>query len=370
MPESQQEELTGRSIVLFDEEAREKDFRDFLQALQTHGSGDPPFGEAWWSNLFKVAVVPYRPYGIQRRKVCDFGVLQIIPERVFRSPIVSATPSAYSAFDHLDAVYAKNSGYHGTNIRVAILDSGFEFGHPDFKTRKNITFQTFVGRNAQDENGHGTHCAGLACGPRKFSDGTPAYGIADDADMLIVRVADEYKATGEGLILKGLDHIAGKADIASVSLNAGSETNEPSALYERVGRILLLNSCLVIASAGDNGDYGTGPVQKPANSNAIMAIGSIGAGRAISSFSPGLIPGGDPIDFVAPGENIRSSWLSGEDYQIASGTSQAAPIVAGLAALWAQAKNLRGMELWNEMTKHTITVGDFPHSGYGLLVAP
>ena len=65
----------------------------------------------------------------------------------------------------------------GAGIKVAVLDTGMDLGHPDFAGRRFVT-QTFVGQPVQDLHSHGTHCIGTACGPKAPAGNTPRYGIA------------------------------------------------------------------------------------------------------------------------------------------------------------------------------------------------
>src|SRR6185503_16073499 len=75
----------------------------------------------------------------------------------------------------------------GVGIRVAVLDTGFDLGHPDFAGRAFITAQ-FVGQPVQDLHGHGTHTAGTATGPKAPVGTTPRYGIAYRAPIVIGKV--------------------------------------------------------------------------------------------------------------------------------------------------------------------------------------
>ena len=70
---------------------------------------------------------------------------------------------------------------------VAILGTGFDVRHPDF-ARRTIVTETFVGEPVQDLNGHGTHMAGTACGPKTPSANTSRYGIASGAQIIVGKI--------------------------------------------------------------------------------------------------------------------------------------------------------------------------------------
>ena len=79
------------------------------------------------------------------------------------------------------------SNFSGSGIKVAILDTGFDLGHPDFGGRP-IVSANFVGEPVKDLNDHGTHCTGTACGRKAPAGTTPRYGIAHQSNIHIGKV--------------------------------------------------------------------------------------------------------------------------------------------------------------------------------------
>ncbi|MCU0228309.1 MAG: S8 family serine peptidase [Bryobacterales bacterium] len=75
----------------------------------------------------------------------------------------------------------------GVGIKVAVLDTGMDLGHPDFAGRVFVT-RSFVGQPVQDLNGHGTHCIGTACGPRAPAGSIPRYGIGFGTRIFVGKV--------------------------------------------------------------------------------------------------------------------------------------------------------------------------------------
>lgn len=241
----------------------------------------------------------------------------------------------------------------GTGVTVAVLDTGLDLGHPDFAGRQ-VESRSFVGgQDAQDVQGHGTHCAGTACGPVAPDSGR-RYGVAHEARIMVGKVlGDDGSGTDAG-ILEGIEWaIAGGAQVVSMSL--GADLNEVSAAYENAGRRALDAGVLIIAAAGNNAERSSGNagfVGVPANSPSIMAVGAVDPALAIADFSAASsrVEGGQ-VDIAGPGVDVYSSWPMPQRTNTISGTSMATPHVSGIAALWSQRSGARGRDLWTQLTQ-------------------
>ena len=277
---------------------------------------------------------------------------------------VSAT--AVGATWGLRACKVPPSNFNGNGIKVAVLDTGFDLGHPEFAGRP-IVSNSFVGQPVQDLNGHGTHTAGTACGPQSPPGSLQRYGIAFRARMFIGKVLTNSGSGTQAGVLAGMNWaIANRCAVISMSLGAQIP---PQPSYTAAGAAALGAGCLIVAAAG-NASARPGsvkPAGAPANSPTIVSVGALDSSLRVASFS-----NGGKIDIAGPGVNTFSSWPRPQLHNTISGTSMATPHVAGCAALWAQSNaSLRGIAL---RTKLTSTARHLPlpatDVGAGLVQAP
>jgi subtilisin len=234
-----------------------------------------------------------------------------------------------------------SSTYSGNGIRLAVLDTGLDLQHPDFAGR-TIVSQSFVtGVPVIDGHGHGTHCVGVACGPRKPAQ-LPRYGIASAAAIYVGKVLGDDGGGSDGNILAGMDWaLRSGCAVISMSLGAPVDPGQPySQVFEQVAQRALAGGTLIVAAAGNDSlrPGSIAPVDHPANCPSIMAVGAVDNNLQVASFSCGGInPGGGEVDIVGPGVAVISAWPRPTLYQSESGTSMATPHVAGIAALFAEA---------------------------------
>lgn len=261
----------------------------------------------------------------------------------------------------LNACRVPPSPRSGAGIKVAILDTGMDLGHPDFVGRP-IVSRTFVGQPVQDLHGHGTHTTGTSTGPRAPAGATPRYGIGYRAQIFVGKVLSNSGSGSMAGILAGMSWaIANRCTVINMSLGG---PGGPHPAYTAAGLAALANGCLIIAAAGNSGP---GPTIAPANSPTIMSVASLDSNLHPSSFSCR-----GKIEIAAPGRDVFSSWPRPTRYKTISGTSMACPHVVGCGALWAETSpTLRGLALRNRLLA-TARPLPFPATqvGRGLVQAP
>ncbi|HEV7806278.1 MAG TPA: S8 family serine peptidase [Solirubrobacteraceae bacterium] len=357
-------QTTGRSVVVFSDDVRgdrvaiAAALRSLAQVSSVVATTDSDDGalhadalataDAMTFDALGVAVVARAPgelaEALAAAQETSGAVIAVEPEHVLHA-IVVEQPEAAAGFSDDDAftwglratgVDASNAT--GEGIKIAVLDSGIDAGHPDFAGR-SITTRSFVtGATPDDGHGHGTHCAGTASGPAEPGEGR-RYGVAPGAILFVGKVLDDAGSGTDASILAGIDWaITNGCRIISMSL--GADVRTVSTAYETVGRRALAAGALIVAAAGNNANRRSGDrgfVGIPANSPSIMAVAAVDSELQVANFSAASNPvAGGAVDIAAPGVDVYSAWPMPRRTNTISGTSQATPHVAGIAALWLQ----------------------------------
>lgn len=268
------------------------------------------------------------------------------------------------------------SSYSGKGVRIAVLDTGLDLQHPDFVSRP-IVAQSFVQREeVQDGNGHGTHCIGTACGPKRPAQ-LPRYGVAYEAEIYAGKVLSNRGEGTDSSILAGINWaISNQVPIVSMSLGGSVQLGQTySRVFEVVARRALNAGTLIIAAAGNGSRRPDqiSPVDHPANCPAVLAVAALDSRLDVAPFSGGgLNPQGGQVDIAGPGVNVISAWPRPQLYRALSGTSMATPHVAGIAALLLEANpDMRGGPLgWLLMQGARRLVLPARDVGVGLVQAP
>ncbi|HET6994310.1 MAG TPA: S8 family serine peptidase, partial [Chitinophagaceae bacterium] len=214
----------------------------------------------------------------------------------------------------------------GTGKTAWIIDSGIDFDHPDLNVDAARS-KSFLANNtsAKDENGHGTHVAGII-GAKNNSFGI--LGVASGANLVSLRVLD---ASGDGVLSSIIQALAyvnanGKAgDVVNMSLG---EDVTSATLDQQVKNTASKGIFIAIAAGNDSKpaiNYSPGRANGP-NIYTVSAIDSLDNFASFSNY------GNDAVDVAAPGVKILSTYLNNR-YAIMSGTSMATPHVAGLLLL-------------------------------------
>ncbi|MCX7568483.1 S8 family peptidase [Tumebacillus sp. DT12] len=245
----------------------------------------------------------------------------------------------------LDLVYTKTAlpndpligqQWHHTNVKssaawgvvtgstktIAIIDTGIDLDHPDLAA-KIVPGATFVDRTttADDDEGHGTHCAGIAAGIG--NNGVGISGMDQTAKLMPVKVLNKRGSGYTSDIIEGVYFAADNgADVLSMSLGGGGAT---SAFQDAINYAHGKNK-IVVAAAGNSG---VSTLSYPAAYNNVLSVAATDQNDVKTSWSN---YGSSWVDVAAPGLSIYSTYNDG-GYTTMSGTSMATPLVAGLLSL-------------------------------------
>lgn len=229
----------------------------------------------------------------------------------------------------------------GDGIVVAVIDSGVDYMHPalgggigaGFKVRAGWDFVT-GDEDPMDEHGHGTHVAGIIAG-----NNDEVRGVAPHATLLAYRVLNQYGEGSTSDILAAIEWTvdpnrdndpSDHADVANMSLGGGGDADSP--LSQAVDQATLAGVVFSLAAGNTPGERSVG---SPASARLGITVGASDSEDVLAGFSSRgpSAPGWDlKPEVVAPGVMIRSAKAGGGTL-VASGTSMAAPHVAGAAAL-------------------------------------
>ena len=259
--------------------------------------------------------------------------------------------------DHVDADLAHADGYTGSGGDIAILDTGIDSDHPDLEANlgagKAYVDSTTGSEPWDDDNSHGTHCAGIADAVDN-SEGVVGVSTAATLHAVKVLASDGYGYYSD--IAAGLEWTANQGyDVASLSLGgtSGSSTIRNACQYA------VDNGVLVVAAAGNDGTADS--VRYPAKYSSVIAVSATTSSDDLAYFSSY----GPEVELAAPGYSIYATVPGGYGYK--SGTSMACPHVAGAGG------QLMAAGLSNTEARQTLqdTAEDIGLSenkqGYGLL---
>ena len=264
--------------------------------------------------------------------------------------------------------------YTGKGVGVAILDTGI-YPHVDFSGR--ITgFKDFVGkrRTPYDDNGHGTHVAGILGGDGTASAGR-YHGAAPGCELIGLKVLDRYGNGRKEDVLKAFRWILEEKDrygIRIVNISVGTTCHsrlDHNTLIEGVEEVWD-QGLVVVAAAGNQGPE-PGSVTAPGSSRKVITVGSsdlLGGRQGISGRGPTLDCVCKP-DLVAPGNHITSCAppyaRSSQPYTVKSGTSMSTPFISGAIALMLEKEpDLTNVEI-KMMLKESARDMGLPHNQQG-----
>ena len=241
----------------------------------------------------------------------------------------------------------------GSGVGICVIDTGADPNHLALADRI-AGWQDWVnGRTTPyDDNGHGTHVAGIALG--KATSATPSFaGVARGASLVAAKVLAANGFGEDADVVSAIEWCAGRADVDVISMSLGSPGSDGSDAGSQASNAAVAAGKVVVAAAGNEGD-GPSTISSPGVATDVITVGAasdpstiIGTpdtdtGLYLAGFS-GRGPTTNPAaptkpDVVAPGISVMSA-KSGTTagYVSMSGTSMATPFVAGVVALGLEA---------------------------------
>jgi serine protease AprX len=260
----------------------------------------------------------------------------------------------------------------GTGVKVAVIDTGIDEDHPDF-TGRIVATQSFVGNTAHDDNGHGTHVAGIVAGSGAKSNGRYT-GVAPEASLYIAKA---LRADGSGsmsLIMAAIEWAVLEQQVQVINLSLGSSVScdGTDALSVLCDEAVSQAGVVMCVAAGNSGPRSR-TIGSPGCARLVITVGaSDGAGQIARFSSRGPTADGRiKPDIVFPGVAIAAPQAAGtqlgpvitEGYISIDGTSMATPHAAGVAALMLQANPaLNAEEIKTRMLASAVSLGAEPNA--------
>jgi subtilisin family serine protease len=256
----------------------------------------------------------------------DSRVNRIIQDRIISlgKPTGGTTPPPAQTTPW--GILRVNGGVNASGKTAWVIDTGVDYTHPDLIVDQARS-KTFVTRTttANDDNGHGSHCAGII---GAVNNTIGVIGVAAGATIVAVKVLDRRGSGAWSAVISGIDYVGtvGKTgDVANMSLGGGVSADIDNAVLNASQ-----SGVKFVLAAGNESDDAI--YHSPARTNGpnVYTISAMDSNDLFASFSNY----GTPVDYCAPGVNIYSCYKSG-GYTTMSGTSMACPHAAGVLLLGA-----------------------------------
>lgn len=252
-------------------------------------------------------------------RVEDDAVAYALPAKPTPTPSPETTPWGV---DRIDAEKVWPIGNTGSGVNVAVLDTGIDLDHPDLAANIKGGINTINSlKTADDDNGHGSHVAGIIAA---VDNSIGVIGVAPQASLYAVKVLSKSGSGFVSDIIEGVQwSINSNMKVINMSLGTSADVQSfHDALIDAS------NAGIVLVAAAGNSGPGDNTVLYPAKYAEVIAVSATDSNDTLASFSSR----GPEVEVAAPGVNIYSTYKGGT-YKTMSGTSMAAPHVAGTAAL-------------------------------------
>ena len=257
-----------------------------------------------------------------------------------------------------------DSGNLGTGIKVAVIDTGIDYSHPELTTNYKGGYDFVNGdTDPMDDNGHGTHVAGTIAA---LDNGSGVVGVAPRAELYALKILGADGSGSFDDVIAALQWAVEKG--IQVTNNSYGSSSDPGTTVKNAFDNSYDAGVLHVSSAGNSGNPASrgDNVGYPANYSSVIAVAASDSNDRRASFSST----GPAVELIAPGVDILSTYLDGQ-YAYGSGTSMASPHVAGVAALVRAADSTLPNAQVRSILQQTAEDLGLPwdHQGYGLVRA-
>jgi hypothetical protein len=266
---------------------------------------------------------------------------------------------------------ARSLDFTGQGVKVAVIDTGINGNHPDLDVAGGISLVEGIAASV-DDNGHGTHVAGIIAA---LDNTIGVAGVAPDVELYSIKALDSDGIGNQTDVVAGIEWaIEHEIDIVNLSITSPFDSLALKRIIEKASA-----QGILITAASGNDETGAGQpegsdVLFPARYKEVIGVGSVNNKLIKSTFSYK----GISLEFAAPGEKVYSTYVTENGdtngYSHMTGTSMAAPYVAGVIALYKQAHpELSSTEIRALLQNNARDLGEAgkdSNFGYGLVQAP
>ena len=212
----------------------------------------------------------------------------------------------------------------GEGVRIGIIDTGIDANHVELKGRIKdaVNFSGGGTDRIEDENGHGTHIAGIVSAERN---GVGVVGVAPRAELYVAKAFGADGKTEYPAIEKSVRWLCdNNVDVINMSFSSSYTSSKYRSLIWETHR----RGVSVICAAGNEGELGENTIGYPANYPETVAVSAVDINKNIADFSSR----GRAAEICAAGKDVYSTYPGGR-YATLSGTSMACPIITGAVAI-------------------------------------
>ncbi|WP_348730117.1 S8 family serine peptidase [Rheinheimera texasensis] len=273
------------------------------------------------------------------------GVVKVWPEQAYQVTLTESVPKvkAPEVWAQKDA---QNRDITGQGVKIAVLDTGIDYNHPALGGCLGASCKVILGKNTlvnsgdvTDVHGHGTHVAAIAAGKAEAGN-----GVAPGAKIIAVKVLNDSGYGYDSSIIAGLEYAVDPdgnpatddgADVINMSLGGPGNAQSP---ISKAAEKAVQAGVTVVVAAGNSYDYLT--IGSPAAAPSVITVANTQRDDRVNySSSRGPLEGANYLkpEIAAPGTDIEAA-KSGGGLTRKTGTSMAAPHVAGAAALLLQGR--------------------------------